>query len=645
MPLAFIPAAVIIAGCSGDDVSPSAPDYPLTVIAGDVIVVDDDPAIRFHDISDDVLVLERLGGATVNEGALIVGSERGGYIRRARTVEPDGNLLRIKAEPRFLVDAVISGFDERRFTISPGSTVEGQTRVPSSGAGISLDGLVLYSAEDGSPSVIVERGSISFAPAVDVGIALYARRVTRLSVSIDGELGIDLGIHAALASETRHSDRLHVATFRQPAEMKIGIVPVPVMLELDILLDYVIEGSATEPCDAGYKGSHTIRAGIDYSGSWKETGAAPGLSFELPEMSVGPLSDCLIRIAVRTELRVSFYSADTAVFGVDPWISAGCDIISFPVWRWSLAGGVSIARSFRPEVISRILPGYDAPAAADSVILDSGPYEAADYIFVREWGGPGSGSSGFDQPRGIAAGPQGNIYVTDQNNHRVVVFDRLGGYLFEWGSYGSSAGMFLFPAGIAVAPDGSVLVADSGNHRIQRFTGDGTWLGEWGGEGTGDGQFVQLEGIAAGPDSLLAVCDSGTSSLSIFTVSGRFIGRYPSLLARGAAFDGDSNIYAAGCRSGGVTKTDRTGLFLATLGPDLCVTDLAVDGEGKICVLDYDLDRLDILDPAGNVVSNVGSSGGGPGEFNRPGGVAVSPEGWIYIADTANDRIQIFAPK
>jgi len=643
--LTVIAAPVIIAGCSAEDHSASAPDYPETVIARDVIVVDDDPALRLHDISGGELVLERLGGATVSEGALLVGSAGGGYIRRARVVEADGDLLRIKAEPRFLTDAVISGCDDRRFRIGPGSAASPEAPPLISGAGISLDGLVLYRTEEGYPAVTIERGSISFAPAVDVGIAFFARRVTRFSVSAEGELGIDLDIRADLPSAVRHSGTSRVASLRQPAEMKIGNVPVPVMLELDVLLDSAIEGSTTEPCAAGYEGSHTFSAGIYYSGTWRETGAGTGLEFDLPAMSIGPLSDCSISITVHTELRVSFYSADTVTFGIDPWISARCEIVHFPVWRWRLAGGLSMTRGFSPGMISRTVPGFAAPAAADSVTLGSGPYEADDYIFVREWGGTGSGRNGFDQPRGIAAGRQGNIYVTDQNNHRVVAFDRLGGYLFEWGSYGSSSGMFLFPAGIAVASDGSVLVADSGNHRIQRFAADGTWLGEWGSEGTGEGQFVQLEGIASGPDSLLAVCDSGTSSFSIFTVSGSFLGRHPSLLARGAAIDGMSNIYTAGCRSGGITKTDRAGLLLVTLGPDLCVTDLAVDGEGNICVLDYDLDRLDILGPSGLVISSIGSPGSGPGEFQRPGGVAVSPEGWIYVADTANDRIQVFAPK
>jgi hypothetical protein len=462
---------------------------------------------------------------------------------------------------------------------------------------------------------------------------------------MNGDLDIDLDIRAELSGTVLHSDTARVASLSQPAKMMIGDLPVPVLLELDIFLDTVIDGGVTEPCDAGYSGSHTINSGFEFDGTWKDTGAPPVLAFELPEMAVGPLSDCLIRVAVRTGLRVSMYAAYTAGIGVTPWIGARCEIIEFPVWKWDLTGGLSVEREFTPGILDWKLPGIEAKARDDSVILDSGPFEADDFIFVREWGGYGSDRGGFDQPRGIAVGNDGSLYVTDQNNHRVVVFDRLGEYTAEWGSYGSSAGMFIFPSGIAIAQDGSVIVSDSGNHRVQRFSADGAYIGQWGSEGTSEGQFIQLEGIAAGPDSLLAVCDSGTSSFSIYTISGTFLGRFPSVLARGSAFDEASNIYTAGCRSGGITKTDRSGQFITTLGPDLCVTDISLDSSGNIYALDYDLDRLDILDPSGNVISSIGSSGRGPGEFDRPGGVAVSPEGWVYIADTANNRIQVFAPK
>ena len=38
----------------------------------------------------------------------------------------------------------------------------------------------------------------------------------------------------------------------------------------------------------------------------------------------------------------------------------------------------------------------------------------------------------------------------------------------------------------------------------------------------------------------------------------------------------------------------------------------------------------------------LGASGNGPGEFNRPTGIAVDKDGAIYVADYKNDRLQVF---
>jgi DNA-binding beta-propeller fold protein YncE len=353
---------------------------------------------------------------------------------------------------------------------------------------------------------------------------------------------------------------------------------------------------------------------------------------------MGPLSEGIIRITAMTEFKLTFYSGDVAVIGSDPWLELRSRIEEFPVWRWSMTGGFTLWRDFKPVLLDRMLTRYKADPVHAVDLLDSGPFEADSHIFIREW-------SGLAQPRGIAVGSGGEVYVADQDNHRIAVFDRIGNYLREWGSYGTAAGSLIFPSGVSVASDGTVFVSDSGNHRVQRFTAEGEFLGQFGSEGTGEGEFVQLEGIAAGPDSLLAVCDSGTSSFSVFTLEGHFVGRYPSVLARAVAFDASSNIYTAGCHSGGVTKTDRYGSPVSTLGPDICATGLAVGPRDMIYLVDYDLDRFDVLGSRGTVMSTVGSPGTGPGEFDRPGGIAVTSEGWIYISDTGNGRIQIFAPK
>ena len=74
---------------------------------------------------------------------------------------------------------------------------------------------------------------------------------------------------------------------------------------------------------------------------------------------------------------------------------------------------------------------------------------------------------GLNAPRAIANGLNGDLYVTDSRNHRILHIAPDGALLQEWGSFADIAtgnapqGTFNEPWGIAVGPDGSVYVTDT----------------------------------------------------------------------------------------------------------------------------------------------------------------------------------------
>ena len=92
----------------------------------------------------------------------------------------------------------------------------------------------------------------------------------------------------------------------------------------------------------------------------------------------------------------------------------------------------------------------------------------------------GSGNGQFRFPEGIAVDGSGNVYVTDQQNHRVQVFNSSGEFLRKWGSFGSGDGQFDFPRGIAVDISGNVYVTNSRDNRVQVFSSSGEFLRKWG---------------------------------------------------------------------------------------------------------------------------------------------------------------------
>ncbi len=86
----------------------------------------------------------------------------------------------------------------------------------------------------------------------------------------------------------------------------------------------------------------------------------------------------------------------------------------------------------------------------------------------------------FDGPKGIAIGPDGNVYVMDTENHAVRKIDLATGKLFTVAGSGpkhrGSGGdggppteaQMDRPHGICVGPDGTLYIGDSNNHRVRQ---------------------------------------------------------------------------------------------------------------------------------------------------------------------------------
>lgn len=84
----------------------------------------------------------------------------------------------------------------------------------------------------------------------------------------------------------------------------------------------------------------------------------------------------------------------------------------------------------------------------------------------------------LDDPKAIDADDEGNIWVVDSGNHRLVVLDPNGGVVRIVGESGTQNGRFRHPSDIALYKN-KVYVADTGNERIQVFNTTGDFLSSW----------------------------------------------------------------------------------------------------------------------------------------------------------------------
>jgi len=142
--------------------------------------------------------------------------------------------------------------------------------------------------------------------------------------------------------------------------------------------------------------------------------------------------------------------------------------------------------------------------------------------FLDKWGTAGSAEGELNGPAGIALDKEDNVYVVDQHNHRVQKYTSDGKYLLGWGKLGSGHGEFDTPWGLAVDSKGDVYLADWRNDRIQKFSGNGQFLASYGESGQGEGQFHRPASVAVDGDGFIYVADWGNERVQILGPDGSF---------------------------------------------------------------------------------------------------------------------------
>jgi sugar lactone lactonase YvrE len=146
-----------------------------------------------------------------------------------------------------------------------------------------------------------------------------------------------------------------------------------------------------------------------------------------------------------------------------------------------------------------------------------------DYSFAGFIGGPGEGPGQFDKPMGIAADATGRIYVTDENLNKVAVFDRNAGQLgwqFKFEFADDGAGKIDHAESITIDRIRQrIYLSDEGQSHVKVYDLNGKFLQTFGDSGTNVGQFTpggQPEGIAVDEKHCIYVNDEGGSRINIF---------------------------------------------------------------------------------------------------------------------------------
>ena len=127
---------------------------------------------------------------------------------------------------------------------------------------------------------------------------------------------------------------------------------------------------------------------------------------------------------------------------------------------------------------------------------------------LQSIGGYGWSSSTFDDPVDIFATDL-RVYVTDKNNNRVQVFDKDLNYLFliKTDEIANGIDGFQYPMSCATSIQGDIYILDSDNTRVLKFNSNGNFLLEFGNYSSGDFLLESPIKLALSQDSKVFVLD------------------------------------------------------------------------------------------------------------------------------------------
>ncbi len=166
-------------------------------------------------------------------------------------------------------------------------------------------------------------------------------------------------------------------------------------------------------------------------------------------------------------------------------------------------------------------------------------------------------------------------------------------------------------AAVGVDAKDRVYAFHRGDHPVVVFDRMGNYLRSW-----GEGVFQRAHGIHMGPDDTIYLTDDGDHTVRKCTLDGKV------LLTIG--IPGEPQPFMSG-------------------EPFRRCTHTALSPQGEIYVSDgYGNARVHKYTPHGKRLLSWGEPGSAPGQFNLPHNISCDADGWVYVADRENHRIQVF---
>ncbi len=200
---------------------------------------------------------------------------------------------------------------------------------------------------------------------------------------------------------------------------------------------------------------------------------------------------------------------------------------------------------------------------------------------------------------------------------------------------------------------GRIYVAETGGERVVRiFDGSGSQVGVARPPVETGVDHVPVYLALDPATGELYVSDRPAGTIWVYAADGAFLREFVPAQPivgwqpLGIAFDPAGNLYVTELRGPGqrVLVFDRQGALVRTIGADLGMNypnGVALDAAGNVWITDSNNGRLLVIDPGDEVVGRIGR-GAAVGNLGLPRGVAIDGAGRAFVVDSTGQGVQVY---
>ncbi len=265
---------------------------------------------------------------------------------------------------------------------------------------------------------------------------------------------------------------------------------------------------------------------------------------------------------------------------------------------------------------------------------------------------------------GIELDDNGNMYVVDSMNSKILIFNPAGELVNSFGKSGDREEEFSgFIHEITIDNNGYIYVG--GNCHVYKFSPAGAFIKRWGECGSEDGQFGAVYGIHYDETlNRIIISDSSHWSLGfanhrvqVFSKDGVFLGKFGDPGTGNGQFsapwgittDATGNIFVVDCDNHRVQKFDKDFNHLATFGSEgngdgqfTFPKDIKIDSTGRLIITSQNTPKIAVYNSNLEFQFSFGEDGAELHQFQSPQYLAIDSTDNIFVTDWTQKAIMKF---